>query len=399
MKTKYTWLMLISHWIMILGIREDAIPQPPGLVENVGIVQSHLTADEVFLTYQLTDSSAQVSAIAKESTFFTVQSLDQLFWCSLTAFRKKLKSAEPDNFTVPGEILYLFLIEPVRSFLNGRHRLIIVPDERLTGLPFEAFIRNDCSTAVDNSAILNYLVRDFEVIYHDPAEGWNESDHTDPEGVTVTLDDSRFSFMGFSPAFDKNLQLEALPGARSEIGEICALFRQKGLPASMVLGECSQKEFFSAIACRGRIVHLATHCIPDQANDKPGGFLFSACTPRGKSNHLQEALLTMDDLKMMKPEADLLVLNGCASSGARLKAGILKSSLTRLFLRAGVRNILSTLWNVTDQLAKEFMLDFYRSWLSGKTYSEALRDVKLQWINRRETAMPTVWAPYVLTGR
>ena len=81
-----------------------------------------------------------------------------------------------------------------------------------------------------------------------------------------------------------------------------------------------------------------------------------------------------------------------------MKTGLKRISLPQILFLAGASNILSTLWNVTDQLAGNFMLDFYKSYLSGKTYSEALREVKLQWIKCKATAIPAIWAPYVLMG-
>jgi CHAT domain-containing protein len=73
-------------------------------------------------------------------------------------------------------------------------------------------------------------------------------------------------------------------------------------------------------------------------------------------------------------------------------------TLPELFSQAGARNVLYTLWNVADRPAERFILDFYRVLLSGKRCGEALREVKIQWISRRETRLPFLWAVYVLTG-
>ncbi|MCX6267031.1 MAG: CHAT domain-containing protein [Bacteroidetes bacterium] len=394
----HSWFRFFLSGMLILVFpffMAAQIQQSPSDIESV---QHHLKADEVLLEYWLSDSLLQLNAISKESTFYTIQSLDQLFWYSLRSFRLKLKAAEPRNFLIPGEILYLFLIRPVQHFLNGKQRLIIIPDERLSGIPFEAFICNDSLSQGNNICNLHYLIQDFEVVYHRSREGWDEKSTYNLTDRSMIMDEHKYAFLGFSPEFTLNKYLPALPGSQSEITEIGALFQQKGLSSSLISAGRSQKDFFKAIVCRGKIVHLATHYIRETKDHETGGFLFDSYHPAGKTRQFSGSILTMSEIKDLRLEADLVVLNACASGVDRMPDGNGSHSLPQLFLMAGARNILSTLWNVTDTLAEHFMVDFYSLWLSGKSYSAALREVKLQWISCRSTAMPTIWAPYVLTG-
>jgi CHAT domain-containing protein len=351
------------------------------------------------MKYYLTDTSVQVHAIAQESTLSAVQSLNELFWFNLNSFRKKMKSAEPRDFLISGEILYLFLIKPIQNFLIGRRRLIIIPDDRLSELPFEAFIRNDSLSPVNNVCDLHYLIHDFEVVYHCSSAFWKEGTRDNCCEPSKTPEGQQFAFIGFSPELKKNKRVNALPASKNEILEIGALFRQKGLSSWLVCDESSEKSHFKAMAGRGRIIHLATHYIHDDDNDRSGGLLFWECDRSGNESKMSDGLLTTEEMSVLQLEADLIVLNACASGTEhRKRQGIRRISLPELLFMAGARNILSTLWNVTDNLSRHFMLDFYRLWLSGKTYSEALREVKLQWINCSTTTIPTIWAPYVLLG-
>jgi len=68
----------------------------------------------------------------------------------------------------------------------------------------------------------------------------------------------------------------------------------------------------------------------------------------------------------------------------------------RNFLKAGVNHILFSHWNVSDKHTRQFMLTFYRHILTGKSYSAALREAKLKMLELPETAIPTIWAPFVL---
>jgi CHAT domain-containing protein len=398
MKTPFPWLLVMIPGMMLQVTKGQVHAQPGQLTDEVIEVQGNLKQDEVMLEYHFTDSTVQVNAIAKESTCCAIQSIGRLFWYSLGCFRKKLKSAEPRTFSIPGEIMEMFLIKPVENFLTGKHRLIIIPGKQLSGLPFEAFIRNDNLAVPGKPGNLHYLIHDFEIVYHCSIECWNAMVKARGSGNSIKPGDNHFAFMGFSPAIKNSAGYSPLPGSKREIAGIGKLFHQNGFSSLLVCGENTGKDYFKSMAPRGRIVHLATHYIPDITGSSSGGFLFREYCPRGETTRKPHGLLTTDEIKDMQLEADLIVLNACASGVDRREPGVQYNSLPLLLFMAGARNVLSTLWNVTDNLAENFMLDFYRSWLSGKTYSAALREVKLQWINCSGTSIPTIWAPYILMG-
>jgi CHAT domain-containing protein len=388
--------ILTGILIFAIQIFPEAQTQLPA--EEIGRIQRILPMNEVILEYTLTDSTVRINAIDHTSTLCANQSLDRLFWRSMKSFQKLMKSAETREFSIYGELLYQFLIKPVQVILSGKQRLIIIPDERLSGLPFEAFIRSDVPETDNNFCNLYYLIQDYEVVYQSSVERWNEQAMKTDCLYPLIHDTSQYAFMGFSPVSEKNGHLASLPGSGSEITDIGSLFCQKGLSSWLVFGGHSEKEYFKSMAGKGKIVHVATHYIHSERDYSEGGFVFSDYNSANSKSPKQQGLLTLEEINVLKLEADLIVLNACGSGVGRLNRGTASQSLPDLLINAGARNILSTLWNVTDNLAGDFMRDFYRSVLSGKTYSEALREVKLQWISCRETTLPTIWAPYVLTG-
>lgn len=390
--------------ILLPGIM---IPVIPGLIEaqpcqpqsNFSSQQKSLKPDEAMLEYSITDSTASVYAFTGDSTLITCQSLNPLFWMAHKSLRKKIKLADPNGYAIAAEILYFFLIKPVQDFITGKRRLIIKPDELLSELPFEALIRPDENCELQNSKCIHYLIHDYEIVYHckHVLNGDRNVDTT--EKNNFESDRLQFAFMGFSPVFDNHPGLSALPDSKNEIAEIGSLFRQKGLTSWLVYEQRSEKEYFKEVACRGKIVHLSTHYLAEAPENGSGGFLFWGYNPSVSKADQNVGILTMDEITTMQLQADLIVLNACASGLEKLKSGLIRNSVPAIFLKAGARNILSTLWNVTDRLTGDFMVNFYRLWLSGKTYSQALREVKLQMINCPETSLPTIWAPYVLTAR
>ena len=399
MKWIFSWITIILPGIMIPVIPGLIEAQPCQSHDEATNMQQYLKTDEVVLEYTVTDSSALVYAFTGDSIQIARQSLNPLFWTAYKSFRRKIKSADLTGLALAGQILYLFLIKPIQDFIIHKRRLIIKPDDLLSELPFEAIIRPDEACSFQPYSNMHYLINDYEIIYlskkvYDQEEAAKVIDNR----INPDADD-QFAFMGFSPVFYDQTGLSALPGSRNEIAEIGSLFRQKGLTSWLVYEQYSEKEYFKTVACKAKIVHLSTHYLSETPDHGSGGFLFWGYDPVGSKAGRNKGVLTIDEINGLQLKADLIVLNACASGIEKLNSGACRNSLPALFLRAGARNILSTLWSVTDRLTGDFMISFYRYWLSGKTYSPALREVKLQMINCPETSLPTIWAPYVLTSR
>jgi CHAT domain-containing protein len=69
--------------------------------------------------------------------------------------------------------------------------------------------------------------------------------------------------------------------------------------------------------------------------------------------------------------------------------------------RAGTKNIIVSLWKVTDESTSDLMVDFYKNSLSSKgqlSYSEPLRNAKLKMIREGKYAHPLYWSPFILIG-
>nr|VFK66607.1 MAG: CHAT domain-containing protein [Candidatus Kentron sp. UNK]VFK72093.1 MAG: CHAT domain-containing protein [Candidatus Kentron sp. UNK] len=103
---------------------------------------------------------------------------------------------------------------------------------------------------------------------------------------------------------------------------------------------------------------------------------------------------------------ELVVLSACDTGKGEVDVSEGVYGLTRALRTAGARNILMTLWPLNDELAEEFMLNFYENWLSEPPTGGSLRGApatalhatRLAWINSKdkEKRDPYYWAPYVL---
>ncbi len=386
------------NWIWIVGLNlfmdgfVQLLPAQTGHPEvSTRMVQEKLKQGEILLEYWLTDSSLNIYAVTETDYSFSELKLSPTFWSALSDFKKSLQSADFDGFFSPGLTLYTFLVRPVKKLLNGKKRMIVIPGQYLFGIPFEAFIHCKNAFLPFSGLNLRYLIQDYEIIYHFSVGQW----------VKELFNSSKpdIEFLGFSPVFSHHPELNPLPYSKKEIVTIGALFKKMGRSSQVIYDRLSEKEYFKAVAGRGRIVHLATHYLPQMINHSCNGLLFAGNETVTDPAICPDEVLTRDEISELKLNADLVVLNACSSGIVLLNSTMTQQSFPMSFFLAGAHNVIYSCWNITDALANRFMVDFYRRCLSGKSYSQALREVKINMISTPETSLPTVWAPYLLAGQ
>jgi len=373
--------------------------QSPSVGIDIHFIEETLKPDELLLEYCISETSLYIFSISHDTCFLFRRGLELPLWSTLDRYRKQLRTAEMEGLSQLCQQMYSLLILPVRKFLDGKRRLIIIPGKDLSGLPFEAFIMTDDfhpGTSFNNR---RFLVYDYEITYHYSAMQWANQQYSrlNP-GVNGSNRENKFDFIGFSPFFSTNSNVNPLPESGKEIALIGDLFRKKELSSWLVYERASRKDDFKEMAGTSKILHLATHFSPGIDSSDGGGFLFWDYNPCHKHEEPGKGVLSMQEICEMRLENDLIVLNACASGSPQKCTSGRMASLALSFMMAGGRNILSTLWNIPDTHAFTFIVDFYRQWLSGKTFSQALRAVKIKMIQRKETSLPTLWAAYILMG-
>ncbi len=101
-------------------------------------------------------------------------------------------------------------------------------------------------------------------------------------------------------------------------------------------------------------------------------------------------------LGMTLAYTDLVVLSACNSGIGLVHWGEGQLSLPRLFLGAGAKAVIGTLWNIPDEDTISFFSYFYDFALTGLSIGTALRKAKLK---ARTNGMPQMyWGAFVLYG-
>ena len=149
-------------------------------------------------------------------------------------------------------------------------------------------------------------------------------------------------------------------------------------------GDATSAHLRSPAAETARLIHIATH-----------GF-FRRDRPMMSSIRLSDGDLTVGDVYELRLSADLVTLSGCGTGLNVVAGGDELVGLTRGFLHAGARAVVVSLWDLHDESASEFMVDFYRKVIQGSSPAAALASAMRE--ARRERPHPYFWAPFGVVG-
>ncbi|MER2533398.1 MAG: CHAT domain-containing tetratricopeptide repeat protein [Candidatus Competibacter sp.] len=183
------------------------------------------------------------------------------------------------------------------------------------------------------------------------------------------------------------------------------------IPTQVWLGADASEYRLKTLATPPRVLHLATHgfYLSEKSGIVDRPMVLSGLALAGANQGLKgEAdpdgedgilyALEVQDLNL--EDTELVALSACDTGKGTLDYSEGVYGLVRAFHTAGARNVLMSLWPVRDIWAREFMVRFYRNWLSPKPkdLAVALRETQLSFIQNENESLrdPRVWAPFVL---
>jgi CHAT domain-containing protein len=101
-----------------------------------------------------------------------------------------------------------------------------------------------------------------------------------------------------------------------------------------------------------------------------------------------------------KLNADLVVLSAFETGYGDFEQGEGIVSLARSFMYAGTPALVVSLWSVNDMSTSIIMQSFYQNIAAGMPKDKALRQAKLDYIQRAggNAAHPAFWSPFIQLG-
>jgi CHAT domain-containing protein len=174
------------------------------------------------------------------------------------------------------------------------------------------------------------------------------------------------------------MNLPPLPEARKEAEKVFSL-----IPRSILLeGQNATLPRVRAALRSAQLFHFAGHGYGGE-----GGGLILTGTAGGA------AMLRAADIQNLDlSRCPLAVLSGCSTGSGELRGPGDPRSLVRAFLRAGVREVVASYWDLSSPGTSKLMQEFYRALLDRKPAAESLRQARAALRSGGIYTHPYYWA-------
>jgi len=360
-------------------------------VSGIKEIQKILKQDQVILEYQLLNTEMIIFIITSNSFDIYYQLIDQNFPLEIMKLRKAI-SIDPSqenssdlfsSFVGSSQYLYSKLIQPVYHLIKNK-RLIIIPHNDLTQIPFEVLISESPSEDQHvNYRKLNYLINEFPIIYAYSANLLlDEGRQKKKYGRGTAL---------FLPEYSGNVTntFPQLKGAASEAKSIKKLSHGKIFESTK-----AREESFKSEAGRFRVLHIASHTVLDSLNPFLSSMVLTA------QDSVDDGHLYAYEISQLELKAQLVVLSGCNTGYGILRRSEGLISIARSFFYTGVRTIAYTLWPVADKAGFALCELFYRGVKKDQQMDVAMRNAKLEYLKNADPVKthPYYWANYIIVG-
>lgn len=117
-----------------------------------------------------------------------------------------------------------------------------------------------------------------------------------------------------------------------------------------------------------------------------------------QGNPVEDYYLRLNDIFNLKLNAELVVLSACDTGGGKDVRGEGIIGLTRGFMYAGAKRVMTSFWRVEDDSTARLMDHFYDFLLNEKLSPvAALRQAQLE-MRKEPTSRAKQWAAFTIQG-
>lgn len=356
------------------------------LAINLKELQSSLSSSEIVLEYIVDDPASHCLVITHEHARIAKLAAKQIISPLVTAYLSEIKAKHSAHDEA--RRLYDVLLAAIPEAQNTQ-QLVIVRDGQLHLVPFDALI----------DRLNHYLVESRIIAYSPSATSFfllrkaakpQRSAQTILAVGGVPYDRSNLTQSAVIRGYSAT-GLSNLPSSREE-----AIAAAGGFPSrsrTLLLGESATESAFKNAGSH-RVIHLAVHAITNQTRPER-----SALVLLSDPAHDEDGFLQASEIVQLPLNADLVVLSACDTAVGPLEGQEGISTLSRAFLLAGSRTVVSTLWSVEDETTLYLMKAFYRELNRKQRVPDALAAAKRNMLKTYGArAIPYYWAGFTVEG-
>ncbi|MEO5375383.1 MAG: tetratricopeptide repeat protein [Alphaproteobacteria bacterium] len=359
-------------------------------------------------------------------------------------FRKTIQDEEAtdDDIRDVGQSVYGMVWTPLGKEVAAARRVYLVPDGILNILPVNAIVTAEKRYLIEDVdlSILS-SVRDLMRSRVTPADGgylinagpdYNLEGTVDKKEVDAAKGrrsaEQKDGLRAFSSGM-RGLKFDPLPGAEKEGRLIVEKVEDKKHQYKVFNKAEAQEQVLKGIEKPPEILHIATHGFFLKADDSlrkrllklqrsaliqvppPGdnpllrsGLAFAGINSNaqflGEIDTENDGVLTaLEVLGLNLSGTKLAVLSACETGLGEIHEGEGVYGLRRAFQEAGVRSVISSLWEVSDAGTQTLMTQLYGKVLNGMPTHQALRETQIAMLKSSQWNNPYIWSAFMMVER
>ncbi|HJQ71048.1 MAG TPA: tetratricopeptide repeat protein [Blastocatellia bacterium] len=354
---------------------------------NTALVEYAVTDDATYL-FALSKPAAKASVDLK---VYKIPVKRKELSSLVKNFRRTLAARDPE-FRKPALQLYDLLLKPAAAQLQGKTSIVIVPDDRLWELPFQALMPSASRHLIEESAI-SYAPSLTVLREMIAARGKRKASGSTAELLALgnpALGNQTVERVKLALRDEK---LDPLPQAEREVKTLAELY---GAAQSKVyVGAEAREETAKSEASRFRVLHFATHGILNDASPMYSNLVLT------QGEAAEDGLLEAWELMNMDLRADLVVLSACETARGRVGAGEGVIGLSWALFVAGTPTTVVSQWKVASGSTAQLMLEFHKNLkpAAGRTTKAgAMRAAAMKLMKTSEYRHPFHWAGFIVVG-
>ena len=358
-------------------------------------VRRNLTRNETLIEYFISGADPAITeqlyifTVSRNECQFYHSHLDTTFHQNLETVINNLQGFNPyretterfDSLKVALYGIYKKIMQPVESWIGGTD-LVIVPDELLSYIPFDALVTHLDDDSITNYAGVPYLLNDYNIsyVYNSQLIKTRRSRKWHFPEVTAWIPENTAGLVS---------SYGDLQGAEEEVRDILKVVKGHSIRKSL------GKPEVASMLQEPSVLHLAMHSLATEYGGVSPYFILDSMTGPGMSDRMHDY-----EINALRLRTPMVVLSSCETAGGQLRSGEGIMSLSRSFLQAGAASVVHTLWPVDDAKSREIMVGFYRELKRGRSKSSALTRVKRQYLKNQAPfyTHPYYWAAFQVTG-
>lgn len=372
-------------WITPGASAFESKPREPVAIEQI---QQVLAPSSVLLEYVIADPNSYCLMITHGGSRIvrlgSKTQIEALVAAYLTAVKARLPAI------IEARRLYDALLGPIRE-TTQKETLIIVRDGQLHLIPFDGLRDESGNLAVETRTVI-YSPSATSVYLLAEQKRPQTSRKALLAVGGVPYVGSSMNRSGLTRGFNLN-GFADLPSSADEVRIARAAFPKE--KADVFVGAVASESAFKAAGLNEyRIIHLAVHGFADSTFPDRAALVLLSDPSAGEDGFLQAS-----EIVQLRLDTDLVILSACDTAVGPLQGQEGIANLSRAFLLAGSRAVISTLWQIDDTSSLFLMKHFYSHLTMNQPPALALRAAKRDMLRTYGSkALPYLWAGFTIEG-